>query len=115
MSDWTSYLALFAVGCVAGTINVIAGGGSFLTVPMLIFLGLPPTVANGTNRVGILLQNVGAVWGFNRYRLLEWRRALAIAVPGSESPMSSSPSERPRCAQAGMRGSREPRTRCPWV
>ena len=49
------YLLLFAAGLIAGALNVIAGGGSFLTLPILMFLGLPPGVANGTNRVGILL------------------------------------------------------------
>jgi uncharacterized membrane protein YfcA len=50
---------------------------------VLIFLGLPPTVANGTNRVGILLQNVGAVWGFHRYRLLDWRWTIWAALPAT--------------------------------
>lgn len=81
MPDWLGYAALFASGVAAGTLNVIAGGGSFLTLPVLIFLGLPPTVANATNRVGILTQNVGAVWGFHRYRVLAWRWALAAAAP----------------------------------
>jgi uncharacterized membrane protein YfcA len=79
----TNYLLLFAARCVAGTLNVIAGGGSFLTLPILIFLGLPPTVANGTNRVGVLLQNVGAVWGFNRHGVLDWRYTLWAAVPAT--------------------------------
>ncbi|MDT8288000.1 MAG: hypothetical protein RQ748_12895, partial [Elusimicrobiales bacterium] len=61
MTDVWAYLLLFVAGLVAGTLNVIAGGGSFLTLPLLIFLGLPPTVANGTNRVGIFLQNAAAV------------------------------------------------------
>ncbi len=74
-------LLLFGAGCVAGTLNVLAGGGSFLTLPILIFLGLPATVANGTNRVGILVQNVGAVWGFQRKRVLDWRWGLWAAVP----------------------------------
>ncbi len=78
--EWWEYASLFAVGAVAGTLNVIAGGGSFLTLPLLIFLGLPPTVANGTNRVAILVQNVGAVWGFHRHRVVEWRW-LAVAAP----------------------------------
>ena len=78
--EWWAYVSLFAVGVVAGTLNVIAGGGSFLTLPLLIFLGLPPTVANGTNRVAILVQNVGAVWGFHRHRMVEWRW-LAVAAP----------------------------------
>jgi uncharacterized membrane protein YfcA len=79
--DWLIYLALFASGAVAGVLNVIAGGGSFLTLPVLIFAGLPATVANATNRVGILIQNVGAVWGFHRYRVLAWRWALLATVP----------------------------------
>lgn len=76
-------LILFAVGLVAGVINVVAGGGSFLTLPILIFLGLPPTVANGTNRVGIVMQNLGAVWGFQRHKVLEWRLALWTAIPAT--------------------------------
>lgn len=78
---WMDYLTLFAVGAVAGTLNVIAGGGSFLTLPAMIFLGLPPTVANGTNRVAILAQNAGAVWSFSRHRLVDWRWMKTAAVP----------------------------------
>ncbi len=77
---WVAHLALFAVGVVAGTLNVLAGGGSFLTLPALIFLGLPATTANGTNRVAILFQNVGAVWGFRRHGLIDGRFALRAAV-----------------------------------
>jgi len=73
-------LLLFAVGLIAGALNVIAGGGSLLSLPVMIFLGLPPTVANGTNRVAILLQNVGASWSFHR-RGLVTREWLMIAVP----------------------------------
>lgn len=56
-------------------LNVVAGGGSFLTLPVLIFLGLPATIANATNRVGIVAQNIGAVWGFHAHRVLD-RRAI---------------------------------------
>ena len=70
------------VGLVAGTLNVIAGGGSLLTLPVMIMLGLPPTVANGTNRVAILVQNIGASWSFHSKGLIskEW---LMVAVPPS--------------------------------
>jgi uncharacterized membrane protein YfcA len=78
-----AYLLLCGAGLVAGTLNVIAGGGSFLTLPLLIFLGLPPTVANGTNRVGIFLQNVAAVWGFSRHGVVDWRSVLWAAVPAT--------------------------------
>ena len=49
-------------------------------MPVMIFLGLPPTVANGTNRVAILLQNVGAAWSFHQRGLLS-REWLLMAVP----------------------------------
>ena len=75
------YLLLFGVGLVAGTLNVVAGGGSFLTLPVMILLGLPATVANGTNRVAILVQNVGAVAGFSRHRLLRKSWLLRAALP----------------------------------
>lgn len=83
METWTGYGLLAAAGCVAGVLNVVVAGGSFLTLPLLIFLGLPATVANGTNRVAILLQNVGAVWGFHRHGVLDWRALGWAALPAA--------------------------------
>lgn len=57
-------LILIIVGFAAGIINTIAGGGSLLTLPLLIFMGLPPAVANGTNRIAILFQTASSVAGF---------------------------------------------------
>ncbi len=74
---------LMLVGLVAGVLNVLAGGGSFLTLPMLIFLGLPPGVANGTNRVGILMQNIGAVWSFRRQGILAGPSVVWAALPAT--------------------------------
>lgn len=73
--------ALFGAGFVAAVLNVVAAGGSFLTLPLLLFLDLPATVANGTNRVGVLAQNVSAVLGFHRHRVLPLGWALAVSVP----------------------------------
>ena len=72
MVGWAEHIFLFSVGFFAGILNVTAGGGSFLTLPVLIFLGLPAAEANGTNRVGIFLQNIGAVWSFHRHGIVEW-------------------------------------------
>lgn len=83
MPDWMTTLWLFPAGLVAGTLNVMAGGGSFLTLPLLIFLGLPATVANGTNRVAILFQSAGAAWSFNRHKVMDWRRAFSAALPAA--------------------------------
>ena len=71
MNELWLYPVLFLTGILAGTLNVVAGGGSFLTIPLLIFMGLPPLVANGTNRIGILLQNVAATWSFKRHGILD--------------------------------------------
>jgi uncharacterized membrane protein YfcA len=77
-----SELALLAgAGLVAGALNVVAGGGSFLTLPLLLFLGLPAAVANATNRVGVLAQNVSGVWGFHRHGALDWRWATLASLP----------------------------------
>ncbi|MGB5243603.1 MAG: sulfite exporter TauE/SafE family protein [Lutimonas sp.] len=61
---WQEYLLLLVIGFVTGVINTMAGGGSVLTLPLLIFLGLPPNVANGTNRVAIFIQGLSTAAGF---------------------------------------------------
>lgn len=76
-----AWFACLVVGVVSGVINALAAGGSFLTLPLLIFLGLPATLANGTNRVGVLLQTVAGVWTFNRHDLIDWRWNAQAAVP----------------------------------
>jgi len=64
MEEWYHYLLLIVVGFAVGFINTVAGGGSLLSLPVLIFLGLPPAVANGTNRVAIVVQTAMATAGF---------------------------------------------------
>jgi uncharacterized membrane protein YfcA len=77
---------LTAVGVVAGFLNVMAGGGSLLTVPVLVFMGLPGPVANGTNRIAILAQNLTAITAFFRRGFSDFRLSLtlaACAIPGA--------------------------------
>ena len=80
-------LMLLAVGAVSGALNVVAGGGSFLTLPALLFMGLPATLANGTNRVGVLAQNVGGVLGFHRHGAMDWAWALKASIPALAGAM----------------------------
>lgn len=56
---------IIVIGFISGFLNTVAGGGSLITLPVLIFMGMPGSVANGTNRVAILAQNIFAVGGFN--------------------------------------------------
>ena len=59
------YIIIFISGVIAGIINTLAGGGSLLTLPVLIFSGLPPNIANGTNRVGLLVQSIFGTAGYH--------------------------------------------------
>ena len=86
MPDLVQFLILFGVGSAAGAINVMAGSGSALTLPALIFLGLDPVTANGTNRVAILVQNISATTTFHRAgstRLRDSARLAVWALPGA--------------------------------
>jgi uncharacterized membrane protein YfcA len=76
-------LLLFACGLGAGTVNTLAGGGSLLTVPALVLLGLPGTVANGTNRVGVLASNLVAARRFRASRVSGTREALPVLLPAA--------------------------------
>jgi hypothetical protein len=73
--------ALMLVGVIAGFLNVLAGGGSLLTLPLLIFFGLPAATANGTNRVAIFCQNIFAISGFKRQGVFPIRLALLCMPP----------------------------------
>ncbi len=64
VEEYYKLLILVPVGVMAGFINTVAGGGSLLSLPVLIFMGLPTAMANGTNRVAIFLQNVSGIAGF---------------------------------------------------
>jgi hypothetical protein len=73
--------AVPVIGFVAGFINTLAGSGSLLTLPILILLGLPANVANGTNRVGVLLQNIAAVATFQQRGALPLAGSWKLIVP----------------------------------
>lgn len=75
------FVACGVIGFASGVINVIAAGGSFLTLPLLLFLGFPAAIANGTNRVGVLSQNVSAVLGFHRHQVLPLKWSLSVSAP----------------------------------
>lgn len=84
--EWYMIVAVVAVGMVVGFINTLAGSGSVISLPLLIFLGLPANVANGTNRVAILMQNIVGVSSFHQKKQLDYKRGWfpsLIAVVGS--------------------------------
>ena len=79
MEIW-QILLLALVGVAAGWLNVMAGGGSLLTVPVMLFMGIPGPVANGTNRIAILAQNISAVTAFRRRGFSDFRLSLGLSA-----------------------------------
>jgi len=72
---------ILVTGVVAGFMNTIGGGGSLLSLPMLIFLGSPAAVANGTNRIALIVQNIVAVTNFRRKGFFYPKLGIALAIP----------------------------------
>jgi uncharacterized membrane protein YfcA len=76
-------LALAATATAAGVVNTLAGGGSLLSVPLLVLLGLPGGIANGTNRVGILLQSSVAAGRFRSLDVGGFRQSAPVLLPAA--------------------------------
>lgn len=80
MQEYLPYLLLIALGFIAGFLNTVAGGGTLLTLPILIFMGLPAPLAQGTNRVAILLQTFTAVRGFKSKGVSTYPFSLYVGI-----------------------------------
>lgn len=81
-----SYVLLFGVGAIAGFMNVLAGGGSILTLPALIFLGLDSVTANGTNRIAVVMQSASAVAAYHQKKVLLYKESIRytlLTLPGA--------------------------------
>lgn len=78
---WWEAMLLVGGGMLAGIINAMAGGGSSLTVPLLVLAGVPGNDANGSNRVGILTSNITTAWSFHQQGVKAYQEAAPILVP----------------------------------
>ena len=79
--SWVEILVLIVSGVLVGFINTLAGGGSVISLSLLLLLGLPANVANGTNRIAVLMQNIAAVSSFKQQKVLDWRKGIKLAIP----------------------------------
>ena len=79
--EWYVYPAIVLAGFFSGFINTVAGSGSLITLPLLMALGLPANVANGTNRIGILLQNVVGTASYHKQKVLDFRGSMKLVIP----------------------------------
>ncbi len=75
-------IILIVGGFFVGFINTLAGGGSIISLSILMYvMGLPATVANGTNRIAITLQTLTATSNFKKQNILDWRKGLKLGIP----------------------------------
>lgn len=79
--SWEHILLVAGAGILTGFINTLAGSGSLISLPILMFIGLPPNMANGTNRVGILIQNLVTSSTFHKKKILDIPLGIQVAVP----------------------------------
>ena len=79
--SFTTALLLIIAGAFGGFLNTVASSGSAVTLPVMIALGLPPMLANATNRVPILLGFAAAVWKYHRADQLPWRVGFKMSLP----------------------------------
>lgn len=80
METLLPYISI-VIGFFAGFINVFAGGGSLLTLPLLIFMGLPANVANGTNRIALIMQNIVATGSFKQQKIFDFKQTIYLIIP----------------------------------
>lgn len=88
--EWYMYLAVIAAGLFAGFVNTLAGSGSLITLPLLMFLGLPANIANGTNRIGVLVQSAISSWSFRQQKLFSFRETVWMAIPAVAGSIAGS-------------------------
>jgi len=81
MDEIVRLLLYLGAGFCSGFLNTIASAGSALILPLLIFLGLPANIANGTNRVQIAIGRISSIVAFQRAKAIDWRNALVLSIP----------------------------------
>lgn len=79
--SWLEIILLIVSGIFVGFINTLAGGGTIISLSLFMFMGLPANVANGTNRIAVILQNITSVTEFGRKKMLDFKKGTALAIP----------------------------------
>lgn len=74
-------LVLIIAGILTGFVNTLAGGGTIFSITVLLILGLPINIANGTNRIAVFFQNLIAVRNFKKQNLLEIKNGVKLSIP----------------------------------
>ena len=76
-------LLLFLAALIAGAINALAGGGSFISFPSLLFIGIPPVNANATNTVALWPGQPASVWAYrDALQNVSWKTIVPLTITG---------------------------------
>ena len=79
--NWIEIGLLLVSGVVVGIINTLGGGGSVITMALFMAMGIPVAVANGTNRIAVVMQNLSATIAFMRKKMLDIKNSLLLGLP----------------------------------
>ena len=79
----TEIIVIILAGILVGFINTLSGGGSVISLSLLILLGLPANIANGTNRISIFFQTLSSVGSFTRQKMFDNLRPVWLAIPAT--------------------------------
>lgn len=80
MEEFFKLALLFLSGAIAGFINIMAGGGSTITLPLLIFFCLDSALANGTNRIAVFIQNIAAIISFKQEKFAQFKLSFKLSL-----------------------------------
>jgi uncharacterized protein len=81
--NWIEISALVISGLAVGFINTLAGGGSVISLSVLMLMGLPAPVANGTNRIQVTIQTLTAASVYRRKKVLDLRKGSILGIPSA--------------------------------
>ena len=81
MTPATEAILFIGAGLLSGFINTLASSGSAVTLPLMILMGIPAPIANGTNRLPLLVGGLTAVLTFHRAGVVDWRNGLVLSIP----------------------------------
>jgi uncharacterized protein len=76
-------IVLIIAGILVGFINTLSGGGSVISLSLLILLGLPANIANGTNRISIFFQTFSSVSSFTRQKMFDSWKPIWLGIPAT--------------------------------
>ncbi|ALO13992.1 Sulfite exporter TauE/SafE [Salinivirga cyanobacteriivorans] len=79
--SWQAISMLIGAGFLVGVINTIAGSGTVITYSLFMLMGLPANMANGTVRIGVIMQTLAATLTFKKAKILELRKGFFISLP----------------------------------